>query len=143
MSRKRDIDFEQMAARETKRRLESIKKALDKIATTGKTHDELLAIHRAASATWPDVESGWGKRGSFLEYLNALPSGNPVKIAREIKLWHCFDSLVGDYGVGVPENEPDPFAWANKQETFSCLFAMLRDGKWMERGDMGWWGWSR
>lgn len=140
VAQKLSVDFERMASRKTANRIKDIEETLTKLSSkTGKTRDELLAIHSAASAAWPEVKSGWGERGPFFEFLNGLPIDNPVKIARELKLWHCFNSLVDDYGCGVPETEPDPFAWANKPEPFSC-FAMLRDGKWLQRGDIGWWG---
>lgn len=136
---KSNVDWERMSRRGCARRRAGVEEALVKVGSaTGKTREQLLEIHRCACEAWPAVKSGYGGGVSFYDYLQSLPEGNPVRVARELKLWHGFDALVSEYGAGVPETEPDPVAWANKPEPFSC-FAMLRDGRWMERGTMGWW----
>lgn len=141
VARKSNVDWEAMAHRDQVQRLSAIETVLAKIgAATGKSRDELLEIHRAACATWPELRAAYdaNTKVAFFDFINNLHSSHPVRIARDLKLWHSFDGIVGDYGVGCPETEPDPIEWAKKPEPFTC-FAMVKDGQWLERGEMGWW----
>ena len=45
----------------------------------------------------------------------------------------------GDFMYGIPDDVLDPEAWAQDAIPLSG-FALVKDGKWYERGEMGWWG---
>ncbi len=46
--------------------------------------------------------------------------------------------ILGDWGLGIPINQPDVEAWINSAEGLSA-FAMVKDGQWHEQGSVGWW----
>lgn len=52
---------------------------------------------------------------------------------RETKIGDIF----GDWGLGIPYDQPNIDVWINSAEALTA-FAVVKDGKWHERGEMGW-----
>ena len=69
------------------------------------------------------------------DWLKTQPT-NPTQIINEAGVSALGDSM---FGIGIPDNQPDPMAWANQAPALSA-FGYLKDGEWHEKGSMGWWG---
>ena len=139
--RKDEVDWESMIKKTSDNRNKLINEALDELSgKTNRSRDEVQAIFKAASENWKQVENEWeAQRNSkpniprLYDYIKELPSEHPVTIAIRTNIWgHIVNML------GVPETAADLFAWANTPSPFSC-FGFVRDRKWFERGEMGWW----
>ena len=133
-----DLDLEAM--RKTK--VANTRKSIENgIAEAKLSREEGLALWKEAALLHEKTLAEWRasaedqKGKAFHEYITALPEDHPVRKARDCGLL----SNLGDWGVGVPDTEPDPFAWADAMPPLTT-YALVKDGKWCEKGEMGWFG---
>lgn len=144
-ARKGDIDWERWLAERRAARLAAVEQALQKASDkAGVTRQQLLDAQREAAGRYPALRAE-------LDALQAAGGGDGIALVDILKskheaaldlvlaagLWNI-DGLCGPFGVDMPKGEADPLAWASQVPAFSA-FAMLRDGVWAERGEMGWW----
>lgn len=67
------------------------------------------------------------------------PSGRPFWTERLTPEQQAFDYAFYDFGAITTEDDIPIQEWIDAAPPLST-FAVLMDGKWTERGDMGWWG---
>lgn len=152
-ARKGDVDWDGMREAAVRERIEAVEQAIGKLCAVpvkvgaGASKDALdeanaiLAVHGAAAHVWDATVAEWEAlpedKLRLYDWLKALPTDHPV--GRSVRLG-VHEALCGYFGgVGLPSNEPDPFGWARTAPTFTT-HAFLRDGKWAEAGEMGFWG---
>lgn len=128
----KDLDFESMRQAVVKRRSDAVESAIADMPAVEtlviwRKHSETITATRAA---WEAAQSG----KSFADWLTANPD-NPTTIARDKRVLNA----LGDWGAGVPDSAPDPFEWARNAPALTC-WAVLKDGQWQEKGEMGWFG---
>ena len=96
-----------------------------------------ITLHTGETVTCPSWEKIREMNGKKFEKAREEYNNNPVVVElREAKLLDFFDFF----------DNLDDFARTRDQTTASaranafCFFAVVKDGKWYERGEMGWWG---
>lgn len=120
-ARKGDIDFEGMRAEKEKNFREHYRAVADLFGGT---------IPKIES--WESVRKRFGDE-RIEEAREAYHAQEAVKIYNKSNL-HGFSDSLSDY----PETE-DEYAAQGRASAIST-FAVVKDGKWYERGEMGWWG---
>lgn len=139
---KSEIDWDRMTEEKRKGRIAAVEKYLDAAAAKAGTDREgILAAHREASARYVVLKAEYDalpkeERGAFADFVKSKEEA-AFKMVLDSDLWGM-TGLCGYFGMSMPESEADPIAWAGNVPAFSS-FAFLRDGKWAERGEMGWW----
>ena len=117
-------------------RREAVEAVLTKIGDRQKALG-LWALHCATLEASREVWKVEGGGKSFADWLGEHPE-NPTTIAREAGVLELGDDW---FGAGVPDDQPDVEAWINAAPAISA-WAVLMDGQWSERGEMGWFGMS-
>lgn len=147
---KKDLNLEKMRESAVQGRTESVNavyrkikaKALEKDPNTEPPTDEqITAKWQEFIGVYLEAKTEWEKTkpGQFWVWLE---ENYPViKDAKETGLlnigpWGFFDI------ANVPETELDPFAWAQRAPALSLYAFVDRDGKWLSKGEMGWFGMS-
>ena len=120
MARKGDVDFEGI-------RIQKSKDAAD-------DYDKITAILTAAGVKnewhkWEHVREVMfsGDIDAARTFYHAQPG---IKALSEARIWDDADGYLQSREAFIAEAEKLSFS----------TFAVLKDGKWSERGDMGWWG---
>jgi hypothetical protein len=142
---KSNLDFDAMRAYKVDVRMKGIEAALAKLAEQGVSRDETLAIWKAYSehGGWTAVVDAWkagGRQGRPHDLLATYSLDNPLRIAHEKGV----SARLGDglfECASVPDDQPDPIAWANSAPAITT-WAVVKDGIWSEKGEMGWFGMS-
>lgn len=124
-----------------------IQQAVNKLVGKGLTKEEILSQWKAFSETHDDkaVTESWrawlAERpdSDFDEFLEAKYKDTPFYIARSSGVLGALGD--GLMGACCPDNEPDPYAWAEKAPALTA-FAVVQNGEWHEKGKMGWFGMS-
>jgi hypothetical protein len=141
-----DVDREAMASRQQARRRAAVADCLARLDQQGVTKEE------AYDAWWASAEAGgwqacvkaWKKldekSGTVREWVDNLPDDHelaPVRDAIKLGVLLAFRTAF-DWVAGVPDTQLDIEAWIEAPLEI-LAFAVVKDGKWYERGEMGWW----
>lgn len=145
MAKVRDVDLAAMKIRNVRERRECVDEVVAKIMAAQQLTREQVEIRwanysKAVSEemkTWEALPKR--KRIPFWQHLDA--SGHPVIVLERSKDRSVATvAMLSDYfGAHVPLDKPDLEAYITSAPALST-HAVLRDGKWYERGGMGWWG---
>lgn len=119
-----NMDIEAMKAQKVAARRRSVMKSIQK---KGIEWNEALQIWQA----YVDAQA------ADFSAFHAQRSEGPVKVFHRGPLGNCW----GDWVAGIPKTERDPLAWIERAPPLGC-YALLKDGKWYAKGEMGWWGMS-
>lgn len=105
-------------------------RAFDALRKGDAVFHEMIAREIArALARLEDVLTGIQKRtGMDRPGVLAAWKSNPNGVTSELS-WR----------TGVPSTEPDPEGYLRLRNSQFYTFAFLREGKWAEEGEMGWW----
>lgn len=142
---KSNLDFDAMRAYKVGVRMEGVEKALGKLAEKGVSREEALTIWRAYSEAggWGALVEAWkagGRQGRPHDLAATLPIDNPLRVAIDRGVAAALGDGLFDC-ASCPDEEPDPIAWANKAPAITT-WAVVKDGLWSEKGEMGWFGMS-
>ena len=143
-----DIDFARMRATAEIERRSAIDKAILAIQAKNPdlTREAIYDIHAAAARAFPHAKAAWeaeGKSGGsgkrFWDWLKESDNEHAKLVAYSDQRG-VFEPLCGYFGgTGLPETEPDIDGWIARAPVLQ-VFAVLHNGEWKERGEMGWWG---
>lgn len=133
-----DLDFAAMLERNRRHVTESFSQTYQKLIDAGKnpgTFEQWNAMLAAAAAALKELRAQWekvGTPGAFGDFINAeKDTGNIAAI-----------TLRNAEGLGFSDWFGQTDSLENELAAVAPLstFAILHDGKWYERGRMGWWG---
>lgn len=134
-----NLDFEAMRAANVARRRKAIMGAVDhaRKSNTGLTASEIMAVWRDfAAIPQVDLDSTLDALreqhpNDWRDRLADVPG--PIGVAFGLGLPAAFN-----YIYGLPR-AVDLDEWAESAPAITA-FAVLKDGEWVENGEMGWWG---
>lgn len=135
-----NMDLKAMRAQKVAARRRGVMKS---IQDKGIEWDEALEIWQAyvdaqaADFSAFHAQRSEGPHKAYHQWIDALPEDSPVKVFHRGPLGNCW----GDWVAGIPKTERDPLAWIERAPPLGC-YAVLKDGKWYAKGEMGWWGMS-
>lgn len=134
-----NLDFQAMKTKQQDMRRNSV---FETIKDAGISYDDALKTWLAFIDAKPaDFEAFEAQRGNedgikaYAAWIDAMTDDHPVKVFYRGPLSNCW----GGWGAGIPETCRDPKAWIEEAPAISC-YAMLIDGEWNDRGEMGWFG---
>lgn len=137
-----DLDLAAMTRAARERSLGHVEAALGKLAGKGILQPEALRLWKDYVTAKPLAVKAWedaGRPGRLWDWL----AESPRVFEQPFCAMHAARNVIeelGDFiGAGVPDTEPDPIAWANNRPAFTA-WAVLKDGQWIEKGEMGWFG---
>lgn len=140
--RKSDLDWEAMRLEAVKTRTERVEEAYAKVQATFLTNVDITALWQETTALYAQLEAEWEAGGKGQRLWDWMPERSPRfkelmdhKVT-EIGPWDMFS------GANVPASQPDPFVWAAAAPAISLWSMLTADGRWLEKGEMGWFGMS-
>jgi hypothetical protein len=96
--------------------------------------DELSVQRKQCEDELRGVWESLGKPNTFRDYVNdEHAAGNPSAITVRLSEELGYSSMFGITPGQTMQQEID-------DAQAICTFAVIKDGKWYERGEMGWWG---
>ena len=142
-----DLDLDLMRVKKIEQRQkgwrESVKKVQEKFPV--ETSEHLLEVWKdyvhardRLFALWEKAGEG---KGSFRDWIDARAKDtvpDALYVKGEVAQLLIRD---GDWHGGMPTDVADLQAWMDSTPPFTC-WGIVMDGKWYEKGAMGWWGMS-
>jgi hypothetical protein len=134
-----DIDWDLMAAFDKQRRHDRVRETIDaakKAYGPGTLRHDVIAALEAGRELLRLLRQDYEKAGrptAFPAFIDEHPSG---QLFRSNKAYNAFQFRTGlDLENGPPLEE-----WLKQDPEPLCLFAFIKDGEWVSRGNMGWFG---
>lgn len=118
-----DIDFDAILAANRKARRENVQRAMEELGCSREELQAYITEKNEAHAKWMELEEPKPRGAEYSTWC--AENGFELTAKHQDKSWY------------VPEcdNLDD---YENTTDTLGS-FAVLKDGKWYERGEMGWW----
>jgi hypothetical protein len=138
------LRLEDMRSAAVANRQENLEAALAELEKMGSKREAALALWRTYALGYRTARTRYEAlvdRPSYRDWFLAHQDEPDVAVVLGCVETPVYDHLSGLFGVGVPDDEPDPAAWVAAAPAFSC-WAVVKDGVWFEKGKMGWWGMS-
>ena len=136
-----DLDLDTMRDVAVRRRMDAVNKALSDYCDVA-----IVSRDQALEHCREFVEAIAGLRVEYAGLPSVTLFADLVKASKHPAILRDFSmgmsglltTVYGEYvGIGVPENRADLDVWASEAEALST-FAVVKDGKWFEKGKMGW-----
>lgn len=122
-----DMDKAAMKAQRVAERQKFLDETLSACSLPASAADDLFAQKRTAHARWMELDEPRPRGREYGEWCAA--NGFPLAAVLQEKCWDSPDVPEGMTAAGWVAAAP-----------YLTGFAFLREGRWAERGKMGWWG---